>query len=135
MSMKLILIAPALALGLSGADALAQDGDADDLDVTITLMAEDAEESDAVTRTLELPTNDEGEYIPSDQGVDNSAKGLETANAAREDGRAFGEATAAAAQESRENLGRGERPNLEDLVPDHVPNVPELPETPSPPGP
>jgi hypothetical protein len=133
--MKQLLLVTAFALALAGTSALADDGDADDgLDVTITLMPEDADLPDAVTAAIELPQDEEGP-IPNEEGVEHSADGLETANLAREDGRAFGEATAASADENRENLGRGSLPDLEDLVPDNVPETPDLPEIPSPPVP
>jgi hypothetical protein len=132
-----------------GADwTFAQDAPVDDLEITMTLMPEDGDLPDAVTRELELPVfpeSDENEEQQGDDNSANSADGLEIANQAREDGRAFGQDTAAAAQENRENLGRGMPP--EDLPlgppedppgpPDNPPgppdNVPEPPVTPGPP--
>ncbi|HEX5420229.1 MAG TPA: hypothetical protein VFY39_09530 [Gammaproteobacteria bacterium] len=72
------------------------------LDVTMTVIGRNAKLPDAVTKQLELPKDDSGAYIAAQQGVDHSAKGLGTANAARADGRAFGEATAAAARQHAE---------------------------------
>jgi hypothetical protein len=128
----------ALTLSLSASWVFAQEGEGgDDLDVTMTLMPEGADLPDAVTRELELPRytegENEGEYIPSSQGVENSANGLETANAAREDGRAFGEAAAEAAQDNREEHSRGNMPDLENLLPDQVPDMPGPPDRPGPP--
>ena len=139
MKLTKFLITSALVFALSGTWALAQDnGDGEDgdsdLDVTMTLLPENAQQPDAVTRELELPRDDEGAYRASQEGVENSAAGLEAANLAREDGRAFGQDTAAEAQENRENIGRESRPNLEDLLPDQVPDVPNLPDVPGPPA-
>jgi hypothetical protein len=111
---------------------------AEDGEQTMTLLPEDAESPDAVTKMLELPKNDEGEYIASEEGVTHSAEGLATANAARESGRAFGEEMAANARENHENFSRGVRPDLEDLlpgqVPDGIPDTPAVPEIPAPAG-
>ena len=115
-------------LGLGADWTLAQDVPGDDLEITMTLMPENGDLPDAVTRELTLPVfpeGDEGESIPSQQGVDNSADGLATANQAREDGRAFGQEIAAAAQENRENLGRGRPEDLPMGPPDDLPGVPE----------
>ena len=122
----------ALALALGAASGLAQDDEP-----TMRLMPEHAAGPDAVTGDIELPRDVDGEYIPSDEGVTHSAEGLAIANAARENGRAFGEEMAAKAQEQRENLGRAEPPNLDTLLPDHVPGdaIPELPGRPELPEP
>jgi hypothetical protein len=126
------LLATTLALVLGASPAFAQDAGEDDgdLDVTMRLLPANAELPDAATREIELPVNDEGEFRASEQGIENSLAGIETANAAREDGRAFGQEAAAAAQENRENMGRGSRPDLEELLPEQVPNVPEIPDRP-----
>lgn len=136
-------------LGLGADWTFAQDAPDEDLEITMTLMPEDGDLPDAVTRELTLPVFPEGDEnaddpIPSQQGVDNSANGLTTANQAREEGREFGREAAAAAQDNRENLGRGGRP--EDLpfgVPDDLPELPDdlpgppddLPGPPDTPGP
>jgi hypothetical protein len=137
--MKLLVIT-ALALTLTAGSAFAQDGtegeEADEaLDLTMTLMPQDAELPDVVTADIELPKDEEGLPIPSEQGVEHGGEGLETANLAREDGRAFGEAAAAAAQENREDVSRGSMPDLGELLPDNVPEIPEIPEHPTPPTP
>lgn len=128
----------ALALAFAGNVAFAQGdggegGEGDDLDVFMRVLPANAELPEAATREIELPRDGEDEnapFRPSEQGVNNGGEGLETANDAREDGRAFGQEAAAAAQENRENLGRGSRPDLEDL-PDQVPDdIPAPPETP-----
>ena len=128
--------------------AFAQDGeDGDegenaDLEVTITLMHEDAHRPEHLMEDIALPTDgvdEEGNpiFIPSEAGLTNSAFGLERANAAREDGQAFGEAMSTAAHDRTENLGRGMKPDLQDLLPDQAPDVPggpDGPNVPSPPG-
>ena len=109
--------------------AYAQDGEQ-----TIALLPEGAELPDVVTAAITLPKDANGEYRPAAKAVERSAEGIATANAAREDGRAFGESTAAQARENRELRARGERPNLADRVPDQVPDhvtLPTLPERPA----
>ncbi len=101
---------------------------------TIVLLPEGTELPDVVTDAIELPKDENGEYRASTQAVAHSARGLATANAAREGGRAFGEQMAAAARESREDRARGSRLDLRDLRPEHVPDNAELPELPQPPS-
>lgn len=79
------------------------------LELTMTLIAANAEKPSAVTATIELPKDDGGESIASERGVERSARGLDTANLARENGAAFGEAAAAAARDNRENASRAPR--------------------------
>ena len=111
--------------------AFAQNGEQ-----TIALLPEDAELPDVVTAAIDLPKDADGEYRPSVKAVERSAEGIATANAAREDGRAFGESMAAQAKENRELRARGERPDVDDLLPEQVPDdvsLPTLPERPEPP--
>lgn len=108
--------------------AFAQNGEQ-----TIALLPEDAELPDVVTAAIDLPKDADGEYRPSVKAVERSAEGIATANAAREDGRAFGQSMAAQAKEDRELRTRGERPDFGDLVPEQVPDdvsLPTLPERP-----
>jgi hypothetical protein len=125
------------ALTLVSVGAWAQDTDAgeeDGLDVTMTLMPEGSDESAAITNEIELPTKDseEEDYIPSEQAVENSRVGLDTANAARDDGRAFGEEAKNLAEDNRERFGRGSRtPDLDSLIPEGAPAAPSVPEPPS----
>jgi hypothetical protein len=121
------LLAAALAWTLSGM-VLAQDGEE-----TIVLLPEKATLPEVVTAAIVLPTDDNGNYRASERGVERSAQGLAIANAAREDGRAFGEQMAAAAKDNRESHARHELPAPRDRVPDHVspPTPPERPETPA----
>jgi hypothetical protein len=122
------LVAVALAWTLGGS-ALAQDSEG-----TMVLVPDGVELPDVVTDAIDLPKDENGEYRASAAGVEHSAKGLAVANAAREDGRAFGEQMAAAAKENREDHLRGRMPDLSDLRPDHVPDnasLPELPQQPT----
>lgn len=127
--MKQLLLTATFAFAFIGGPAFAQatpEGDADEiLEPTIALLPEDADLPDAVTNAIELPE------VASAEAIERSTKGLETANLAREDGRAFGEAAAAAAQENRENVSRGSRPDLSELLPDQVPAVPTIPDLPN----
>jgi hypothetical protein len=128
--MKTMKLSKALAVAALSC-ALSSFAFAQDDELTMTLLPEGAELPDAVTKVIELPKNDEGEYLASEEGVANSAEGLAIANAAREDGRAFGEEMAASARENRENFTRG-RPDLGGLlpgqVPDGIPDAPAIPE-------
>src|SRR5262245_30428001 len=120
-------IASSLACLLS-ASSFAQSGEE-----TVVLLPESAELPDVVTAAIDLPKDADGEYRPAVQAVESSAKGLTTANAAGEDGRAFGAQMAANAAENRETHTRGTRPDLGDLLPDQVPDhvtPPSLPEVP-----
>ena len=122
------LLAVALASSLCGS-AFAQRGEE-----TIVLLPEGVELPDVVTNTIDLPKDENGEYRASEEAIAQSAKGIAIANAAREDGRTFGEQMAAAAKENREVHTRSQMPDLSDLRPDHVPDnaaVPELPEQPT----
>ena len=112
-------VAAALAC-LTSASSLAQSGEE-----TVVLLPEGAERPEIVTAAIDLPKDADGKYRPSVTAVESSAKGHATANAAREDGRAFGAQMAANAAGNRETLARGTHP-------DHVkpPSPPEPPVTP-----
>ena len=135
--MQRLIAITALASTITWLSAIAQDApNGDDknkdalLELTMALIPADAKTPAVVTATIELPKNEStGAYIPSAQGVEHSAHGLDTANRAREDGRAFGEATAAAARDNRENASRASRDAASSERP------PSPPETPEPPGP
>ena len=103
------------------------------LELTMVLIPANAETPAAVTAKIELPKDASGNYIPSAQGVEHSERGLDTANAAREDGRAFGQATAAAARDNRENAVRAATGASEKERPT-PPETPETPDRPTPPG-
>ena len=147
-----LLVLSALAVSLSGGWVFAQEGgeesageDSDaGLELTMRMLPANAEVPDAATRDLVLPTRidevtGEAVPIPSEQGQLHGGLGLERANEARqnvlgnaaENGREIGEAAAEAAQNNREELGRGTRPDLNDLRPEQVPvDVPGPPEIP-----
>ncbi len=67
------------------------------LDVTIQVVNSPADLPAAVTKTIELPA------AASDVARDHAAKGLDTANQARERGREFGQAIA---EEAKNRRGR-----------------------------
>ena len=128
-------IAVISAVGFSlGADwTAAQDDPGDDLEITMTLMPEGANVPDAVMRVLALPEFPEASQNDAEPrpGAESSANGLDIANQARADGRAFGEAAAAAAQDNRESFGRGtppENPGPPDNVPGPPDSVPQPPD-------
>ena len=112
-------VASALAW-LVSASSFAQSGEE-----TVVLLPEGAERPEVVTAAIDLPRDADGNYRPSVNAVESSAKGHATANAAREDGRAFGAQMAANAADNRETLARGAHA-------DHgtPPSPPELPVTP-----
>ena len=119
---KTLTIITVAGLGLGADWTFAQDAPGDDLEITMTLMPEGGDLPDAVTRELTLPMFPEDD---ENQGVVNSADGLATANQAREDGREFGRQAAAAAQDNRENLGRGQPEDLPMGPPDELPGPPD----------
>ena len=134
--MQRLIAITVLASAITWLSAIAQDApnrrdnDKDAvLQSTMDLIPANAQTPAAVTATIELPRNESGAYVPSAQGVAHSAHGLDTANLAREDGRAFGEAMAAKARDNRENVSRASR----DAASAERPPTP--PETPDPPRP
>lgn len=149
----------ALLASLLAGGAMAQENDetpVETLDLTMELMPEGATQPDAVTRIIELPA------AAAEAARENAARGLDTANAARE-ARGDGNGSVAEeaserglerAQQVREDIGRG-RPDgagpPEDLAPTDLPgdgpggepgdgpgggppDNPGPPETPGPPG-
>jgi hypothetical protein len=131
---RLFIITMVASAAISGT-AAAQDepkrgNSAAALEITMTLLPANAQTPDAVTKVIELPKDADGNSIPSAAGVEHSAGGLETANAARENGRAFGEAASAAARENRENATRASR----DAASGDRPTPPETPDRPGPPA-
>lgn len=130
--MKLLLLAIPLA-GLIAMPLLAADDDGDD-PVTMEVMGE-SDDPDEVFERIELPEQ------ASAIAVERSERGLNTANTAREDGRAFGQSMAEEARERAGGAGesaedaRSEardrmasdvaRGNLEDLPEQARQNIPE----------
>lgn len=85
-------------LGLMAANsAMAADGS---LDVTITVVDSPGQLPSAVTKTIELPP------AASDIARERSAKGMNTANEARERGREFGRDVAEGAKARGKGNGR-----------------------------
>ena len=131
--LTIIVLASAVICGTAAAqDEPKRGNSAVALEITMTLIPANARTPDAVTTTIELPKDPDGNYIPSAAGVEHSADGLATANAAREDGRAFGQATAAAARENREDATRASRGAASEQRPE-TPEPPETPDRPAPP--
>jgi hypothetical protein len=112
---------PCVALLLAAGTVQAQD----EGEETLTLMNSDAELPDAVTEAIVLPDS------ASAEGVERSAFGLETANAARERGADFGAEMAENAREGREQMGRGIAASHAPVdLPDVIPTIPQPPVTP-----
>ena len=132
--MKRLLAITALTSAVIQGSAVAQDeaqrgnrGAA--LELTMTLIPESAKTSAAVTAIIELPKKSSGDDVPNTQGKERGALGLDTANVAREDGRAFGEAAAASARDNREAASRASRDvgNQSPPAPPERPDRPALP--------
>lgn len=133
------LAALLLALAVA-APAAAQPGDDDagpteSLELTIMLMPENATTPESVTRVIELPAHAAAEAAEKaadglDQANAGRARredGLDTAAAARENGREFGQAMRELAQENREAHGRAEPPANPGGPPPAVPGPPVTP--------
>jgi hypothetical protein len=98
----------------------AQEADTGNLDVTMTLLPENAVGPEEITRRIELPSAPPAEREAAGAGADGEPErpdvlpglengrgaGLDTAVEARERGRAFGQEVAEAARESRDDAGR-----------------------------
>ena len=85
-----VLLIAAIAT-LAAPMAYAQDDDLEDVEMDV--MDANGTPNDASTKVLALPES------ASDTAREHAQRGLDTANSAREDGAAFGEATAEAARE------------------------------------
>jgi hypothetical protein len=133
--MTRLLAITALTSAINCGSAIAQDelkhGNRDALlELTMTVMPTNAKTSDAVTTIIELPKESSGDGIPRTQGIEHSARGLDTADSAREDGRAFGEAAAAAARDNREAASRASHDVGNEPKPAN-PETPDRPDLPS----
>lgn len=127
-------------LGLAGPQALAQDEDAELEEATIRLMGEaEAELPEAVTREIVLP-----ERVKVDAAaVEQSARGLATANEARER-RGQGQDVAAEARENAAAEARENASEMSELARENAenrsrgnenrPDPPGRPDTPNPPN-
>lgn len=154
-----------LTLGLVSPAAQAQPPGADSLDLTMVLLPEDARTPESITRTIELPPaareridaagarrdgvdqagDDAGppavESLP-EAAREAAAFGLDTAAAARELGRDFGQDMAEQARDNRDNAGRSdvagrpadlpERPTDAGGPPAEAPGRPDIPTPPAP---
>lgn len=101
----------------------AQAAQSTELDITLTVVGED-EDAEDVVEPIALPER------ASQVAVEHSASGLATANAARENGREFGQATAEQARErgseNAENALTQARENVKDNIPEgRLDNIPE----------
>jgi hypothetical protein len=133
---QLTWIVPALAVALVGAAGAQENERATErLELTMTLLPEQARDAVEITRRIELPPPpaqpaENGEKPDEPPGQENGqGQGLDTAAEARERGREFGQDVAADARDNRENAGRGASP----------PGPPETPpgqqpDRPAPPG-
>jgi hypothetical protein len=109
----------ALAGAVTVTSAAAQSGAAPvnpvaEVGLTMRLMPANAESPAVITATIELRKDNAELRKDSPAERIASAKSAEAASRAREDGRAFGEAAAAAARDNRESASRGSRPDLAD---------------------
>ena len=102
------------AVALAGPVYAEEDNDGDTSNTTEeemeVVMAEEGDDPEDIIKLLELPEN------ASDTGRINSAKGLETANLAREDGRAFGQAMAEGRGEAGRAIGEAAREAAADIA-------------------
>jgi hypothetical protein len=96
---KYHVVLMAAAAMLAAPMAYAADDELDDVEMDV--VEADGTPNDASTKVLALPES------ASDTAREHAQRGLDTANSAREDGAAFGEATAEAA---REGHGKPEDP-------------------------
>ena len=123
-----------------GAGAQENENAIERLEITLTLLPEQAENAaQVIQRIIDLPPP------PAPQASDNTqqpdelpglehgqGQGLETAVEAREGGREFGQDVAADARDNRENAGRGDDPPG---PPEELPGPPaDLPTPPTDPG-
>jgi biotin carboxylase len=108
---RLVAIAMLAVYGFATAQEQAERSVADAVpEPTMTLIPANTQTLAAVTAKIELPKDAKSGDVPSAQGVEHGARGLDEASAARENGRAFGDAAAAAARDNRENASRASRP-------------------------
>jgi hypothetical protein len=128
-----------VALALSAVStASAQDNERalERLEVTMTLLPEQARDASEITRRIELPPaaerrrDDAGDADRPTGPPEAAQRGLDTAAEARERGRDFGQQVAEEARQNRENAGR--RDDTPTGPPAELPGPPaELPRPPS----
>jgi hypothetical protein len=100
------------------------------LEITMTLLPENAKDPGTVTRKIELPAagqnKGDGKRPAETPGAEHgNGQGLDTAAEARERGRDFGQAVAEQARDNRENAGR--RDDHPSGPPADRPSPPETP--------
>jgi hypothetical protein len=117
----------------AGAAAQERPSPADNLDLTMVLLPENAVGPEEVTRRIELPPA----AAPAERGRDRqpsgTGNGRETAEEARERGRDFGREVSEKARENREDVNRGNGPPESPGPPQAGPGTPGRPDNPGPP--
>ena len=108
------------------------------LELTMTLLPEQARDAAEITRRIELPpapapAATEGAKPDEPPGQENGqGQGRDTAAEARERGREFGQDVAAEARDNRENAGRGaDPPGPPETPPGQQPDRPTPPDNPN----
>jgi hypothetical protein len=101
------------------------------LELTMTLIPNDARTSAAVTAIIELPPTFRGDKVQNTQGAERSARGLDTASLSSEHGRELGEAEAAAARDNLETVGRASHDGRDQPPPAAPPEPTERTDLPS----
>jgi hypothetical protein len=108
--MRLVAIAALAVYGFATAQDRPERSVADAVrEPTMTLIPANTETLAAVTARIELPKDGQSGDAPTARGVDEGALGLDKASAARDNGRAVGEAAAATARDNRESASRAPR--------------------------
>jgi hypothetical protein len=132
-----IWLAFAVALaGVGSANAQDNERALERLEVTMTLLPEQARDAAEITRRIELPpaaargaeSGAQPNELPTPPS-DAAQQGLETAAEARERGRDFGQQVAEEARQNRENAGRGDALGPPDGIPTGPPS--DLPSPPN----
>lgn len=126
--MRLLITIIACALcGSAAAQDEPERGERDvEIEPTMILLPANAETLVEVTQRIKLPS---AVHSPSADAVARRAPGLDSKGTARENGRAFGAAAAAASRDNRESVVRGARGTEERPRP-----TPEPPDRPAPPN-
>ena len=119
MKLKDIVVYSSLITLGTGVSNLGWADDTDLDDVTITVVDED-DTPETAFELIALPVN------ASATGVANSQKGVDTANAARADGKAFGQATAEAAKSKSEEAKDNATHAAEDAANQHLESIKDL---------
>lgn len=115
---RTVLMAGLMVAGLAGPSlALA----AEDLDVTMRMVVDDADLTDAVVREIKLP---EAPIGRGPEGGVPAARGQERARESRDNARAIGNSVSAQAREAADSIReKPDRPERPPAVPDHVEDI------------